>query len=320
MQIIEQVRKSAFEGNWAVLLPILRQHPDLINTSTSPKNYTPLCQAAWHGATLDVVGQLLISGADRTHKTYKNQTAFEIAKLRHPERLELQYVLFPEVRTMAQMMRKVAADHSLFEPYDGNQIVFDQMIASFGVERCSSSKKKVEERVAAMFKAITGISMTSRTRDKIYLEQGLTNSDGSNSFSFNCDLEFWRNRFIPILQELTSRMHLIPIERKWAVVSDLFFPAPSSWGLRGSLFLWLEMRQVLCHVEIPNSTEALSECISSTFVALTGKDIQHQEEYCLVNRFSRGGMSSGAVSYKFWRDEIIPLLQKRLAWLQEMWG
>lgn len=320
MQLIEQVRKLAYEGNWSALLPILKQHPHLINTSTSPKNYTPLCQVAWHGATLDVAGQFLMLGADRTHKTYKNQTAFEIAKLRYPERLDLQYVLSPEVRTMAQMMRKVVADYSLFEPYDGNQIVFDQMIASFGIELCSSSTKTVEERMAAMFKAITGVSMTSRTGSRIFLEQGLTDSDGCNSFAFNCDLEFWRNHFLPALQELTSRIHLIPIEKTWAVVSDLFFPAPNSWGLRGSLFLWLEMRQVLCHVEIPNSTEALSECISSTFVALTGKDIKNQEEYCLVKRFSRGGMSSGAVSYKFWREEIIPLLQKRLKWLQEMWG
>ena len=54
-------------------------------------------QAAWHGADLSVVGELLAIGADRGIKTHnKNQIAQEIAKEKHADRLDLEYVLAPE--------------------------------------------------------------------------------------------------------------------------------------------------------------------------------------------------------------------------------
>jgi hypothetical protein len=111
---------------------------------------------------------------------------------------------------------------------------------------------------------------------------------------------------------------MIPIGKKWAVVSDLFDPAPDTWGGRGDLFLWMEMRQALCHVEIPARPEELEQTISSAFRALTGEDLTRSAEF-LVNRFARGGMSSGIISTHFWSKEFIPLLQQRTKWLHETW-
>jgi hypothetical protein len=51
-----QINTLAFRGDWAALLPVLREHPDLVNLASESKGYTPLHQAAWHGASLSVIG------------------------------------------------------------------------------------------------------------------------------------------------------------------------------------------------------------------------------------------------------------------------
>jgi hypothetical protein len=57
----KQVIDLSFHGNWAELLPLLRRYPNLVNAASEPKGYTALHQAAWHGASLAVVGELLVS-------------------------------------------------------------------------------------------------------------------------------------------------------------------------------------------------------------------------------------------------------------------
>ena len=75
-----ELNELAFHGTWNVLLRVLREHPHLVNVGSDSKGYSPLHQAAWHGADLSVIGALLAIGADRGQKTKsKNQTAQEIA-------------------------------------------------------------------------------------------------------------------------------------------------------------------------------------------------------------------------------------------------
>jgi hypothetical protein len=64
----DKVLKLAFQEN-GTLLPILRDYPHLVNLPSEPKGYTPLHQAAWHGANLSVIGELLSLGADRSATT-----------------------------------------------------------------------------------------------------------------------------------------------------------------------------------------------------------------------------------------------------------
>jgi len=134
MKQINQINALAFQGDWEPLLGILREHPDLINFASESKGYTPLHQAAWHGASLSVVGELLELGADRRVRTENRfMTASDIAKEKHPERPDLAYVLSVRKLTIAQLIRKVIVSESnLFGAYDGNQVLADRLVASFG--------------------------------------------------------------------------------------------------------------------------------------------------------------------------------------------
>jgi len=112
----EQIIKLSRQGNWDTLLPLLKRSPNLVNAASEPKGYTALHQAAlhqaaWHGANLSVVGELLNLGADPELKTHnKQQTSQDIAVEKHPDRKDLNYILAPRPRTLAQLMPKVVAD------------------------------------------------------------------------------------------------------------------------------------------------------------------------------------------------------------------
>jgi hypothetical protein len=307
----ENVAELAFHGKWSELLTFLRRHPDLANTESKSKGYTPLHQAAWHGADLSVVGELLSIGADRALKTYyRGQTAQEIAKEKHADRLDLEYVLAPRRLNLSQMMRKVVADiPDLFSAYDGNQVVCDRLIECFCSAFINSTSEDAEGRLDSAFMAITGVPLSS--------SRAIT-FEPSEHFLFEVDANFWKGRFLSAIQTNMSRAHLIPIQEAWAVISDLFDPAPSQWGLRGDLFLWMEMRQAFCHIEIPRQPEDLGRLISAAFAMFTGASLE-KGATVHVKHLARGGMSSGMVSGEFWCEKFIPLIVQRSKWLRETW-
>jgi hypothetical protein len=306
-----QVNTLAFQGDWDALLDLLREHPDLVNVASESKGYTPLHQSAWHGASLSVIGELLDIGADRRIRTNnKRQTASEIASEKHPDRSDLAYVLPERQLTIAQLMRKVIVSKTgLFNAYDGNQVLADRLVASFGSEPCPDRLDELIWRIENAFIALTGVSLSSNRE---------IDCGPNESFRLQADTRFWTSRFFPILGAYAARAHIIPIEKEWAVVSDLFDPAPESWGLRGDLFLWMEMRQALCHVQIPEDLADLAGSIKWAFQALTGKPLRRGDDI-FVSRLARGGMSSGMVNGSFWIEQFLPLLKMRAKWLQEMW-
>lgn len=57
----KQISELAYKGHWEPLLNVLERYPSLINAA-SEKGYTPLHQAAWHGAKRPVIGKLLRMG------------------------------------------------------------------------------------------------------------------------------------------------------------------------------------------------------------------------------------------------------------------
>ncbi|MDY3565645.1 hypothetical protein [Enterobacter hormaechei] len=65
----KQISELAYKGQWEPLLNVLENYPSFINAA-SEKGYTPLHQAAWHGAKRPVIGKLLRMGADETLATY----------------------------------------------------------------------------------------------------------------------------------------------------------------------------------------------------------------------------------------------------------
>lgn len=74
---------AARDGNWSLVLAMLDKDRTLSPNQWRPAGlslYTPLHQAAWHGAPVEVVQRLLDLGAWRTLRTAKGDTALDIAQ------------------------------------------------------------------------------------------------------------------------------------------------------------------------------------------------------------------------------------------------
>lgn len=93
-------------------------------------------------------------------------------------------------------------------------------------------------------------------------------------------------------------------------VATLFRDRPEKWGLRGDPYLWADMRQRFERVECPATPEELTILIEEAFAGLTGLPISHPEPI-YIEKYSHGGMSSGHVCPKFWRETALPLLRSR---------
>ncbi|MFO1228064.1 hypothetical protein [Roseateles sp.] len=306
------VNELAYEGRWSQLLDLLKDQSHLVNSASEVKGYTPLHQAAWHGAKPAVIGALLALGANPTLRTQsKFQTARDIALEKHPGRGDLGFLLADRGRTASQLIRKVVAeDRQHFGPYDGNQVICDRLIEALGADTCCSIDADLERRLTGAFQAVTGAEWSGRP-DMVV--------SAGPSFDMHASPGFWADHFLSAFRDYAAKYQVIPIERHWATTVDLFSPHPEGWGLRGDLFLWLEMKAVLNHVPIPESDLELRSIMASLFHVLTGAPMASSTEVH-VARFERGGLSSGVVSAEFWRDSLIPMLQRRAAWLRESWS
>jgi hypothetical protein len=93
-------------------------------------------------------------------------------------------------------------------------------------------------------------------------------------------------------------------------MSDLFKPEPVQWGFRGDPYLWEEMVSVLADTPLPATETHLNELLEEVFARLVGVPLNVQVSYVFVERYSHGGMSSGKVSFAFWR-KFFSLLRSR---------
>lgn len=304
------ITEMAFHGQWNALLEVLRQSPERVNEASEGKGYTPLHQAAWHGASLQVVGELLALGADPHRVTAKQQAAREIAIEKHPTREDLAYILTTRPLSLSRLIRRLVAEQpSLFSDYDGNQIVCDRLIEMFSLDVAEPSAAELPRRVAAAVQALTGLAPDARQQRDFQVGE---------HFDFTTTADFWQVHFIPALQRSLQRPGAAFLGEPWAVVADLFDPAPSQWDFRGDLFLWLEMRHALSHTALPATAEALAGIVQGAHAAITGAPLTAEQD-TWVPHLARGGMSSGMVSGEFWCRQVIPALQQRLAWLRESW-
>lgn len=322
----DQLAGLAYNGQWKDVLALLAQRPDLANAVSSGKGYTPLHQAAWHGADLSVIGALLALGADRRLLTKEGNTARDIAQSRHPDREDLPYILAPSTRSLAQLLRKLIAETPrLFSDYDGNRLLCDRLITCLGerweeadalaaADSTGALVRGLDARLGAALYAITGLPLSPR---------GTARFMPAEHFSFSAAADFVHHTLLPPLRDLAARAAFIPLEPHWAVLADLFDPAPDNWGLRGDLFLWMELRQVLCHCELSGMSDQDLECtvedrLVAAVAALTGaRPGERRDVY--VRRYARGGMSSGMVSGEYWHRTMIPLLARRAGWLRRSW-
>lgn len=98
---------------------------------------------------------------------------------------------------------------------------------------------------------------------------------------------------------------------KPSAVAELFQDEPQRWGLRGDPYLWREMRLHFEGIACPVTPDDLASLVEEAFEKLTGLPLSHAD-HIYVERYSHGGMSSGYVNPKFWRETAVPLLQARL--------
>jgi hypothetical protein len=77
----DEFADRARDGDWAAVLAKIAEWPSLVNTwrPGGPSWYTPLHQAAWHGASESVVRALLTNGAWRTLRTAAGDRPLDIA-------------------------------------------------------------------------------------------------------------------------------------------------------------------------------------------------------------------------------------------------
>jgi hypothetical protein len=258
--------------------------------------------------------------------TNDGKTARDIAQSRHPDRDDLHYILSASRRSPAQLLRKLIAETpQLFSDYDGNRLICDRLIACLDEtwdevdaavvsDGTGNTVINLEARLEAAIRAITGLSIPP---------SGTAQFIPSEHFCFTAEADFVHHKLLAPLRALGIRAAVIPLEKHWAVLADLFEPAPDHWGLRGDLFLWMELRHVLCHCELSSMPEHDFECavedrLASAVTALIGKEFgERQDVY--VPRYARGGMSSGMVSSEYWHRTMIPLLARRAGWLRRSW-
>ena len=220
----DQLARLAYNGQWKDVLALLGQQPDLANAASTGKGYTPLHQAAWHGAGLPVIGALLALGADRRLSTKEGQTARDIAQSRHPDREDLHYILSPSTRSVAQLLRKLIAERpDLFSDYDGNRLICDRLITCLGEtwheadalaarNAIEAPTLGLEARLEAALHAITGLSLPPR---------GTAQFMPAEHFRFSAAADFVRRTLLPPLRDLAARAALIPLEPHWAVLADV---------------------------------------------------------------------------------------------------
>jgi len=95
-------------------------------------------------------------------------------------------------------------------------------------------------------------------------------------------------------------------------VSVIFENEPKQWGLRGDPLLWRDMAKNLSNQNMPKSSVGLEKLLVATIEKLTGKPISFKETVTL-EKYKSTGMSSGGISFEFWREKGIPLLVSRHA-------
>lgn len=303
------VVELAYKGEWRVLLRHLESQPHLVN-STSAKGYTPLHQAAWHGAEPHVISALLALGADVSARTFnRNQSAAELAFEKHPEREDLQFLLTDRGRLLAPLLRKLVVEKpELFTDYDGNRVLCDRVIECL----CSGDLQRDEEDVGqALMAAVRAVAGSG------FFDHGSVVL-GTSGIEMKATSVLWMQRIVPAVVEMATRAKSVPLAPSFTVMSDLFNPTPSQWGSRGDPFLWIEMSRALCHVAIPKEARDVDRILQGCFVALIGAELRSDQAY-YVERFARGGMSSGTVSGEAWSNTLLPTLRQRAQWLHESW-
>jgi hypothetical protein len=92
-------------------------------------------------------------------------------------------------------------------------------------------------------------------------------------------------------------------------LSRLFTKAPRQWNLRGDPWLWQDLKQNIETTKPPANADAFVAWLESEFEHLVGVPLSHPD-IVFLKKYNHGGMSSGCINPKFWRDTVLPFLRK----------
>jgi len=96
-------------------------------------------------------------------------------------------------------------------------------------------------------------------------------------------------------------------------LSSIFEEKPKQWGFRGDPYFWDYLKERAEKMDLI-SPDALEAWIKEEYCSLSGKALTDAYmDFAVIEQFAHGGMSSGGVDNRWWMEEGIPLLKRRLA-------
>lgn len=101
------------------------------------------------------------------------------------------------------------------------------------------------------------------------------------------------------------------------MLSSIFDEKPWQWGGRGDPYLWEELSLQFKEIDLPNTEEEFRTIFMDKYREITNVSLDDNNDV-FIERFSHGGMSSGMISYEFWRERALPLLIERYNFLKEL--
>lgn len=103
-------------------------------------------------------------------------------------------------------------------------------------------------------------------------------------------------------------------------VGDLFARQPIRWGLRGDVYLWLELQQTLAHVPVPKNRWELERILRESWQAAMGLALTDSATPVYVERFDPGrGLSAGNVLPSWWHHTGMMILVDRFCAFTGEW-
>jgi hypothetical protein len=95
-------------------------------------------------------------------------------------------------------------------------------------------------------------------------------------------------------------------------MSALFDPEPETWGLRGDPHLWRALRNRLAGQALPPSADEVTGVLHAAFRELADADLATEPASAVYReQYAHGGMSSGMIDLRTWRDRLMPMLTER---------
>lgn len=94
-------------------------------------------------------------------------------------------------------------------------------------------------------------------------------------------------------------------------VSIIFNCKPKQWEYRGDPYLWDRLQQSFKTIPLPCQETTFRQCFDKFFREITDHSLNNETDF-FVEKFSHGGMSSGFISVKFWKETALPLLVTKL--------